>query len=49
VRRPAEVGAGTGLRFWHPRLITLHFWIWYPNASGIYMGTNPLVAGFNAS
>jgi hypothetical protein len=33
--------------FWHPRLITLHFWVWYPNPAGIYMGTNPLVAPFN--
>jgi hypothetical protein len=33
--------------FWHPRLITLHFWIWYPNPAGIYMGTNPMVTPFN--
>ncbi len=33
--------------FWHPRLITLHFWVWYPNPSGTYMGTNPLAAPFN--
>lgn len=33
--------------FWHPRLITLHFWVWYPNPAGIYMGTNPLVVPFD--
>jgi hypothetical protein len=39
---------GAAFNFWHPRLITLHFWVWYPNPSGIYMGTNPLVEPFNA-
>jgi hypothetical protein len=38
---------GAAFSFWHPRLITLHFWVWYPNTSGLYMGTNPLVAPFN--
>jgi hypothetical protein len=38
---------GAKFNFWHPRLVTLHFWIWYPNPSGIYTGTNPLVAPFN--
>jgi hypothetical protein len=38
---------GARFSFWHPRLITLHFWIWYPNSSGPYMGTNPQVAPFN--
>ncbi len=38
---------GTRFSFWHPRPITLHFWVWYPNPSGIYMGTNPMVAPFN--
>jgi hypothetical protein len=37
---------GAAFNFWHPRLITLHFWIWYLNPSGIYMGINPLVAPF---
>ena len=40
-----QTGAAFG--FWHPRLITLHLWVWYPNPSGIYTGTNPLVAPFN--
>jgi hypothetical protein len=40
-------GSGAKFNFWHPRLITLHFWIWYPNETGIYTGTNPMVAPFN--
>jgi hypothetical protein len=39
--------SGAAFNFWHPRLITLHFWIWYPNPSGLYASTNPLVAPFN--
>lgn len=39
---------GAAFNFWHPRLITLHFWVWYPNPAGIYMGLNPLVEPFNA-
>ncbi len=38
---------GAAFSFWHPRLITLHFWVWYPNPSGMYMGTNPLVAPYS--
>jgi len=34
--------------FWHPPLVTLHIWLWYPNPAGLYAGTNPLVAPFNA-
>jgi hypothetical protein len=44
---PKSPQTGSAFSFWHPRLITLHFWIWYPNPSGIYMGTNPLAAPFN--
>jgi hypothetical protein len=44
---PKSPQSGAAFSFWHPRLITLHFWIWYPNTSGIYMGTNPLAAPFN--
>jgi hypothetical protein len=40
-------GSGAKFNFWHPRLITLHFWVWYPNATGIYTGTNPMVSPFN--
>ena len=42
-------GSGAKFNFWHPRLITLHFWVWYPNYTGIYTGTNPMVAPFNAN
>jgi hypothetical protein len=44
---PRAPGSGAKFNFWHPRLITLHFWIWYPNETGIYTGTNPMVAPFN--
>jgi len=39
--------SGAAFSFWHPNLITLHFWIWYPNPSGLYMGMNPMVSPFN--
>ena len=38
---------GAKFNFWHPKLITLHFWIWYPNPAGIYSGMNPMVRPFN--
>ena len=44
---PKSPKSGAAFSFWHPRLITLHLWIWYPNPVGIYMGTNPMVAPFN--
>jgi hypothetical protein len=44
---PKSPQTGSRFSFWHPRLITLHFWVWYPNSSGLYMGTNPMVAPFN--
>ena len=42
-------GSGAAFNFWHPNLITLHVWLWYPNPSGLYSGTNPLVRPFNAT
>jgi hypothetical protein len=39
--------SGAAFGFWHPNLITLHVWLWYPNPSGIYSGTNPLVTPYN--
>ncbi len=27
--------------------MTLHVWIWYPNPTGLYNGTNPYVRPFN--
>jgi hypothetical protein len=44
---PKSPQTGAAFNFWHPRLITLHMWVWYPNPSGLYMGTNPLAATFN--
>jgi hypothetical protein len=40
--------SGAPFSFWHPNLITMHVWLWYPNPSGLYSGTNPLVRPFNA-
>jgi hypothetical protein len=40
-----ESGAKFG--FWHPDLVTLHVWLWYPNPDGIFAGTNPLMTPFN--
>ncbi len=40
-------GTGAKFTFWHPDLITMHVWIWYPNPDGLYGSTNPLVAPFN--
>jgi len=40
-------GSGAAFNFWHPLLITLHVWLWYPNPSGLFSSTNPLVAPFN--
>ena len=38
---------GAAFNFWHPVLITLHVWLWYPNPSGLFASTNPLVAAYN--
>ena len=38
---------GAAFNFWHPDLVTLHVWLWYPNASGLYSGTNPYLQPFN--
>lgn len=40
-------GSGAAFSFWHPLLITLHVWLWYPNPSGLYASTNPLVSFFD--
>jgi hypothetical protein len=31
--------------FWHPKLVTMHVWLWYHNPAGLYHPTNPLVPG----
>jgi hypothetical protein len=46
---PTSPQTGAKFNFWHPNLVTLHFWVWYPNSAGIYSSMNPLVARFNAS
>jgi hypothetical protein len=40
---------GARFTFWHPDLVTLHLWLWYPNPAGLYSGTNPLIRPFNHS
>jgi hypothetical protein len=40
---------GARFNFWHPDLVTLHVWLWYPNPAGLYNGTNPLIQPFNHS
>jgi hypothetical protein len=43
--RSPETGAR--FNFWHPDLVTLHVWVWYPNPDGLYNGTNPYIKPFN--
>jgi hypothetical protein len=38
---------GAAFNFWHPDLVTLHLWLWYPNPDGLYNGTNPYIKPFN--
>jgi hypothetical protein len=33
--------------FWHPPLVTLHMWIWYPNPGGVFAEHNPMLTPFN--
>jgi hypothetical protein len=40
-------GSDAPFGFWHPNLVTLHVWLWYPNPDGIFAGTNPLLTPFN--
>jgi hypothetical protein len=44
---PASPDSGAAFGFWHPPLVTMHVWLWYPNPDGLFSGTNPLVAPFN--
>lgn len=39
---------GSAFNFWHPPLVTLHFWIWYPNPNGVFAEFNPLLTPFNS-
>jgi hypothetical protein len=45
----AKTSPQTGARFnfWHPDLVTLHVWLWYPNPDSLYNGTNPYIRPFN--
>ena len=46
--RPAiPVRTGAAFTFWHPALVTLHVWLWYPNPAGLYASYNPLAKPFN--
>lgn len=38
---------GAKFTFWHPLLYTMHVWVWYPNPTGLYASTNPLLQPFN--
>jgi hypothetical protein len=38
---------GAAFNFWHPDLVTLHVWLWYPNPAGLYNGTNPWIQPFD--
>lgn len=38
---------GAAFAFWHPPLVTLHVWIWYPNPGGVFGEFNPLLTPFN--
>jgi hypothetical protein len=38
--------SGSKFNFWHPKLVTMHVWTWYPNPNGIYASMNPLVSAF---
>ena len=29
--RPKSPSPGAAFNFWHPKLVTMHVWTWYPN------------------
>ena len=39
--------SGSPFLFWHPHLVTLHIWLWYPNPDNLFKGTNRWVRPFN--
>lgn len=39
--------SGAAFTFWHPALVTLHVWVWYPNPNGVFGEFNPLLTPFN--
>jgi hypothetical protein len=44
---PKSPDGGAAFSFWHPDLVTLHLWLWYPNPAGVFNSTNALVSPFN--
>jgi hypothetical protein len=40
-------GSGAKFGFWHPNLVTMHVWLWYPNPNGLFASTNPRVTPFD--
>ena len=44
---PKSPQSGAAFGFWHPDLVTLHVWAWYPNPAGVFSGMNPLMRPFN--
>jgi hypothetical protein len=45
---PTSAG-GAKFTFWHPDLVTMHVWMWYPNPAGVFNSTNPLIAPFGGA
>lgn len=45
----ANAKTGAAFNFWHPPLVTLHLWIWYPNPNGVFGEFNPLLTPFNTN
>jgi hypothetical protein len=45
----AATAPGSGAKFssWHPALVTMHIWLWYPNPLGIFSGVNPLARPYD--
>ena len=43
----ASPQTGSAFNFWHPLLITMHVWLWYPNPTGLFASTNPLASAYN--
>jgi hypothetical protein len=39
--------SGSPFTFWHPDLVTMHLWAWYPNPHGLFNPTNRWVRPYN--
>jgi hypothetical protein len=42
-----NVKTGAAFGFWHPPLVTLHLWLWYPNPDGVFGEFNAYLSPFN--